>query len=53
MNGIVATPIWRSVRAKAAAALSVWVQEKTLEEEMWCYELIANALREAAAGSEV
>jgi hypothetical protein len=39
------------VRAKAAAALSIWVQEKRLQEEMWCYDLIANALREAAAGS--
>jgi hypothetical protein len=39
------------VRAKAAAALSIWVQEKRLQEEMWCYDLIHNALREAAAGS--
>ena len=39
------------IRAKAAAALSIWVQEKALQEEMWCYDLIHNALREAAAGS--
>jgi hypothetical protein len=39
------------VRAKAAAALSVWVDEKALQKEYAPYDLIANALREAAAGS--
>ena len=39
------------IRAKAAAALSLWAQEKTLQEDFGCYDLILNALREAAAGS--
>ena len=39
------------VRAKAAAALSIWAQEKSMEEEFGFYDLILNALREAAAGS--
>lgn len=39
------------VRAKAAAALSIWAQEKTLQEEFGFYDLVLNALREAAAGS--
>jgi hypothetical protein len=41
------------VRAKAAAALSVLVQEKSLREEFWFADLVINALREAAAGSAV
>ena len=39
------------VRAKAAAALSIWAQEKGAEDEFGHYDLILNALREAAAGS--
>ncbi|MCB8884005.1 hypothetical protein ACELLULO517_27455 [Acidisoma cellulosilytica] len=41
------------IRAKAAAALSIWVQETSIRDEMACYDLILNALREAAAGSAV
>ena len=39
------------IRAKAAAALSLWAQEQTLQEDFGHYDLILNALREAAAGS--
>jgi hypothetical protein len=39
------------VRAKAAAALPVWDEEKTMQEEFGFYDLVLNALREAAAGS--
>jgi hypothetical protein len=39
------------IRAKAAAALSIWALEKSIEDEFGHYDLILNALREAAAGS--
>jgi hypothetical protein len=50
-DAVAVTPA--GVRAKAAAALSVLVQETRLREEFWFADLVINALREAAAGSAV